>query len=376
LRVLGFSAVAEGNLLLVGDHRLEVVEACSGLGTLVVFFALSTGYALLANRPCFDRVVLLVSAQPVALAANVARVVVTAVLQETTGDPGWAERYHEWAGWFMMLLALGVLRLELWLLDRVFEAENNPSPHCCPEAREGERTETLPSSLRAGRTPRSGERGYGGGFGFPVACLALVVAPAVVHGVWSERWGQSEAMRQAVARLERVPMDAGDWKGEPMPLSPRHRAIAEIRGYLLRRYRRSPREQGLSVLLLCGRPGPVSVHTPDVCYRGAGYQMVGEPEAVWVDLGADGEAWFWVADFRQRNVPAPRTLRIFWSWHDREWEAAEQPRLAHAGLPVLWKLYVIRELTRPGEPVQSDPALAFLRQWLSVLDRALWERDP
>src|SRR5207302_5556424 len=73
LQMLGRPAIADGNVILMNGLRLEVVAACSGLGTLVVFFALATGLILLREPPAIDRIVLLVSAAPIALLANVAR---------------------------------------------------------------------------------------------------------------------------------------------------------------------------------------------------------------------------------------------------------------------------------------------------------------
>src|SRR5207302_5972511 len=49
LQTLGFAAVAEGNVIVVGDYRIGVLEACSGLGMLSDFFALPTTAALVAR---------------------------------------------------------------------------------------------------------------------------------------------------------------------------------------------------------------------------------------------------------------------------------------------------------------------------------------
>src|SRR5205814_72366 len=47
LQTLGRPAVSEGNVILLNEIELGVVEACSGLRMLVIFFALSTAVALL-----------------------------------------------------------------------------------------------------------------------------------------------------------------------------------------------------------------------------------------------------------------------------------------------------------------------------------------
>jgi exosortase len=119
MQTLGLPAVAEGNTILLSRGRIGIVEACNGLSMLLVFFALAAAVALVIRRPALDRAVLLVSAIPVALLANVARITTTGVLQEWV-DPQLAQRlFHDWGGWLMMPLALGVLWLELWALDRL-----------------------------------------------------------------------------------------------------------------------------------------------------------------------------------------------------------------------------------------------------------------
>jgi exosortase len=119
LQTLGFPALSEGNVILVNEARIGVVEACSGLGMLLLFFALATGLAIRARRPWLDRLVIVASAAPVAVAANVVRITVTAFLHVTAGSRVADLVFHDLAGWLMMPLALGMLWLELKVLSRL-----------------------------------------------------------------------------------------------------------------------------------------------------------------------------------------------------------------------------------------------------------------
>jgi exosortase len=116
LQTAGFPAVAEGNIVVLNDSRIGVVEACNGLGMLVVFFALATALAFVIKRPLWEKVLLAASAVPVALVANVARITTTAVLSETVGKEFAQAVFHDWGGWLMMPLALALLWLEQRLL--------------------------------------------------------------------------------------------------------------------------------------------------------------------------------------------------------------------------------------------------------------------
>jgi exosortase len=120
LQTIGLPAFAEGNTIVLTHSRVGVVEACSGLSMLVVFFALATAVAVVVRRPWLDKVVVVLSAVPIAVAANVARITATALAQEWFGPEAAHDFFHEYAGWLMMPLALGllwvVLRLLSWLL--------------------------------------------------------------------------------------------------------------------------------------------------------------------------------------------------------------------------------------------------------------------
>jgi exosortase len=73
LQTAGLPAVAEGTVIVIDDLRVGVAEACSGLGMLFTFFALSTAVAFVVERPWWQKAVLFLSAVPVGVAMNVAR---------------------------------------------------------------------------------------------------------------------------------------------------------------------------------------------------------------------------------------------------------------------------------------------------------------
>jgi exosortase len=132
LQTFGCPALAEGNVILVGEARLGVAEACSGLGMLMTFFALATATALVVQAPLVDRLVLVASAAPIAVFANVVRITATGLAFHVGGadSPTARNLFHDLAGWLMMPLALGLLYLEMCFLNRLFlmVPERQPLP--------------------------------------------------------------------------------------------------------------------------------------------------------------------------------------------------------------------------------------------------------
>jgi exosortase len=120
LQTLGFPAVSEGNIIIIDDARVGVVEACNGLGALFTFFAITTALVIVLQRRWLDQVIIILSAIPIALFANVVRIVVSAMLASLVGQEA-AQVFHNsaWAGLLMMSVAVGLLWLELWILSRL-----------------------------------------------------------------------------------------------------------------------------------------------------------------------------------------------------------------------------------------------------------------
>lgn len=121
LQTLGFAAASAGNTIRMGTVHLGVVEACNGLSMMMIFFALATAAAIVVRRPLYEKALLVASAVPIALAANIIRIVVTGVLHKTVGSATADYVFHDLAGWLMMPLALGMLWVELRLLHWVVQ---------------------------------------------------------------------------------------------------------------------------------------------------------------------------------------------------------------------------------------------------------------
>ncbi len=116
LQTVGFIAIAEGNTIRMGTVRLNVVEACSGLSMMVIFFALSTAVAIVIRRPMYERVLVFLSAIPIALVANIARITVTGILYKLVQASIAQFVFHDVAGWLMMPLALAMMWAELKII--------------------------------------------------------------------------------------------------------------------------------------------------------------------------------------------------------------------------------------------------------------------
>ena len=123
LQTFGVSATAEGNVIVLDDARINVVEACNGMGMMFMFVAFATGVAIVSGRPMVDRVLIVAGGIPVSLLANVVRITATGLLHVTMGGAVADAVYHDLAGWLMMPIALLMLGLIMRLISLLLVEE-------------------------------------------------------------------------------------------------------------------------------------------------------------------------------------------------------------------------------------------------------------
>lgn len=108
LSFLGVPVLREGNVLETPTQRLNVVEACSGIRSLLSLSFIALVYAYFFDKRIWMRALLLIATVPIAIAANAGRVTITALAGEY--KPELAEGLpHLASGWVVFMLALAIL---------------------------------------------------------------------------------------------------------------------------------------------------------------------------------------------------------------------------------------------------------------------------
>jgi hypothetical protein len=202
----------------------------------------------------------------------------------------------------------------------------------------------------------------------PVAVgVAAVIACGVVHGFWTDRWTASRETSDGAARLNELPLTLGDWEGQVIDAKPS--PAAGPVSMIQRSYVHRGTGETVVIAVVCGRPGPVSIHTPDVCYGASGFNVGAR-----VRKTVSGGAEFWTADAVKTQAVEEKQLRIFWGWSaGNGWKAAEDARQAFPRVPVLYKLYVLRDLNgADAKEGDGEPCVRFMQVLLPALDRALY----
>jgi exosortase/archaeosortase family protein len=151
-----------------------VAEACSGMRQMTGFLALTAAVAYLTARPGWYRAVVVLAALPIALTANVARVVLTGYIMHFVNREYASGTYHTLEGILMMGFGLLLLNSVCSLLNQFCQdpSDQDPGDSFCQDPSDQDPGDsfrdasgTLPSSSQSlpGRAILSGPTGWTSG---------------------------------------------------------------------------------------------------------------------------------------------------------------------------------------------------------------------
>jgi hypothetical protein len=124
---------------------------------------------------------------------------------------------------------------------------------------------------------------------------------------------------------------------------------------------------------MLGPPGPISVHTPEVCFSSRNFRINEARELVELATTPDRTDAFWSLTFDARDAGQER-LRVYYAWTTgRPWQASGSPRFQFSGQPCLYKIQLSCPAPVSGGSETSDSCRRFLEAFVPVLDHVLQE---
>ena len=117
LGVIGIPVLRDGNILELASQKLSVVEACSGIRSLLSLSFLSLVYAYFFDKRVWMRWVLLAATIPIAILSNSGRVTITGILSEINTELA-RGFFHSLEGWIIFIIALVMLGGLHFLINR------------------------------------------------------------------------------------------------------------------------------------------------------------------------------------------------------------------------------------------------------------------
>jgi exosortase len=123
LELVQVPVLRDGNVLVMSNYSLEVVEACSGIRSLMTLIALAVAYGYLVEPRRSVRYILALLMIPIAIVTNAIRIMGAGMLAHRYG-PATAEGFlHEFSGWVIFMSALVLMFLCHWILRRIGKSQ-------------------------------------------------------------------------------------------------------------------------------------------------------------------------------------------------------------------------------------------------------------
>lgn len=267
MRVFGVSVFLQGNVIDLGDYKLQVAEACSGLRYLFPLMTLGALVAYLFDGRTWMRWVLFVSTAPITVIMNSVRIGAIGILVDQFGIAQAEGFLHAFEGWVIFMVCFFTLLLEgrvlLWMggdrrpLRQVLGFDHEPLTA----------VPTPPGDRAAGRSS------------LPVFASAIALLLAVYP---AQALPQRAEIRPDRRDFSLFTPRIGDWVGERQRIEREFLDQLQLDDYLLADFK--PQEKLAAVR---GMNGPVNlyvayyasqrtgqaVHSPGSCLPGGGWRI-------------------------------------------------------------------------------------------------------
>lgn len=205
--------------------------------------------------------------------------------------------------------------------------------------------------------------------------ILFTASAGYVYGRYSQRWGPTVDLVAAGKHLQTLPQQIGDWQMlDKLLMDESTIDMLQCAGYVNWRYINQKTGDTVSLALIVGPPGPIAVHTPEICYSSRAYTLLDSKNTILVD-GLQGSSHsFWKTTFKPNQVTSDK-LRVYYAWAKRPakdtiatWTAASKGRYQYGAEPLLYKLQIAGALVRDGSVEGRDSS----QQFLSALCKSGW----
>ncbi|MBX7074754.1 MAG: EpsI family protein [Pirellulales bacterium] len=199
--------------------------------------------------------------------------------------------------------------------------------------------------------------------------VAVTAGSALGTGYLTNRWNRSDGMAAAADAVEALPTSIGPWEAQhSSELTEEVVRTLQCAGYVSRTYIHQQTGQRVTVAVLVGPAGPISVHTPEVCYSSRDYQIVEKAQRQSFPSSEAAPAELWSVTL-QAPGGDDSMLRVYYGWSaGKGWQAPDNPRFTYRG-GVLYKVQVASP--HAAGATSSDNCREFLELFLPILSKTI-----
>ncbi len=255
IRLFGISVYLEGNVIDLGNYKLQVVEACNGLRYLFPLVALGVITSYFYRDSWWKKVVIVISTVPITVLMNSLRIGIIGVLVEYWGIEMAEGFLHDFEGWVIFMACFAILLIEMWLLTKLGSGRSLRDVLSID----------IPQIEKINHAALKSR-------GLP---LPFIFATVSVIGVTVLSFALPERQEEIPARqsLAGFPLLLENWRGDTKTMELQYINALRFEDYLLANFNRD--NQGLEFYIAyydSQRKGE-SAHSPRSCLPGAGWKI-------------------------------------------------------------------------------------------------------
>ena len=253
LRLIGTSVYLEGNLIDLGQYRLQVVEACSGLRYLYPLMSIGFLIAYMYQESLLKRCILFLSTIPITVLMNSARIAMVGILVDKWGNEMADGFLHYFEGWIVFMLCLAILMAEVWIFEFFGKSRAVMVAVDLPKI------VIKPAKLRSNGLSYS-----------LLSYLAFVLLSIVTVVILSSRQETTPIRKE----LSSFPLQISNWIGVESGLSRQEIEALGFTDYLLVDYKNAENKSvNYYIAYYASQRKGVSPHSPQVCMPGGGWAI-------------------------------------------------------------------------------------------------------
>ena len=254
IELMNIPVFLSGNVIDLGDYKLQVAEACSGLRYLFPFLSLGVMTAYIFRGPLWQRLAIIVATVPITILMNSFRIALTGVLVQAYGPEHAEGALHFFEGWVVFLLCMAAL----FGVVAIFSLTRKPALNPLEALSAPELPQT---SLNKNGAPR-------------VGVLGALGAISIFFFGLSQFITVDQFIKPERKDFASIPDEFPGWHSEIVPLNER---VAEVLGAddIIVANMTSPDGEFVNLYFsyLNARRDGRSWHSPRQCIPGGGWQI-------------------------------------------------------------------------------------------------------
>lgn len=358
LQAYGMSAYREGNVIDLGFTQLQVVDACNGLRYLMPLIVLGIFLTYYFKAALWKKIVLILTTVPISIIVNSLRIASVGILYQYWGPMVAEGFFHDFSGWSIFMLSLGILLFEMWILKKILPEKTLQTTLNVEIPREEKPIETAQGRQSFLKPPQ---------FIVSIALLgmALIISQVVE---FREKIPISKS-------FDEFPVQIEDWTGTRQSMEQKFIDTLDLSDYVIIDYK-DPKGKDINfyVAYYESQSKGESIHSPETCLPGSGWifqnqgsisiPIEGETEktmpvnrAVMEKSGYRQIAYYWFPQ-RGRILTNGYQLKLYTFW-----DALTRQRTDGALVRLVTLVYPNEEVSDAEKRVQD-----FVRDIIPVLD--------